>query len=667
MAPLAQTLVEDASSLYAMGRCDQAVGMLANEFDTNPAQVDILKALVEMLVDSDRHRAALDILDKAPADPEDPSLALLRAVCLLSLGDTTAAEKIADRLQATDSRRAEAVTLKARIAQSRGDFETAVELFGRAIALKADDGWAHLGLGYIRRDRFHRTDCLECFFKAFQALPRSREVAAALHETAVAMAAYGAAEDAFRQALGRHRIDRRLRFLLIDLLLRQGKLADAMSEVESCLADFGIDEGLLAAALSIRRKIGTMRVPVGEQLRFSVSLCMIVKDEEKHLARCLQSAKPVVDEIIVVDTGSRDRTRDIAAVFGARVFASQWTDDFSEARNYSLSKASGSWIMVLDADEVISPESHQELRSLFHAPDQAPVAYTVQTRNYTHHANTLGWRANTGRYPEERAAGWFPSDKVRIFRNDPRIRFANPVHEMVEDSLIREKIPIRRCGVPVHHYGKLEEEKTRNKTRGYKDLGRKKLNRNRRDRASIKELATQCAHLGEHAEAMRLWQEYLKLEPNSAEAWLNIGTACWNLCRYTEAVAFAEKALRIDPGLIEAGFNQAIGLLMLGRAGEAKPILQEIMDRQPDHPAAQFMLCVACACLGEAGQAAGLIAKIKATPIGPYLDQSFLKAAKRLVAASQFDYARRTIDAAVGLDCGNEEMATLLERCRAAA
>jgi tetratricopeptide (TPR) repeat protein len=320
--------------------------------------------------------------------------------------------------------------------------------------------------------------------------------------------------------------------------------------------------------------------------------------------------------------------------------------------------------MVLDADEVISPDSYPELKSLFHTPDQDPVAYSVQTRNYTHHANVFGWRANKGEYPEEQAAGWFPSRKVRIFPNDSRIRFANPVHELVEASLTRANIPVRHCGVPVHHYGKLEEGKTQSKTKGYQDLGRKKLNMNRRDRTAIQELAIQCAHLGEHAEALRLWKEFLKMKPKSVEAYLNMGTACWNLCRYDEAVSFAEKALRLAPGLVEAGFNKAMGLLMLGRAGEAKPLLQNVLERRPDHPAAQFMLCVACSCLEERGQAGEKIAKMKATPIGPYLDESFLEAAKRLVAASRFDYARRTIEAAVGLGCGNDEMAALLERCR---
>ena len=79
----------------------------------------------------------------------------------------------------------------------------------------------------------------------------------------------------------------------------------------------------------------------------TVSLCMIVKNEEAYLADCLASAKPFVDEMVIVDTGSTDRTVEIAERFGAKVFHFPWCDDFAAARNESLRHASGDWILVL--------------------------------------------------------------------------------------------------------------------------------------------------------------------------------------------------------------------------------------------------------------------------------------------------------------------------------
>ena len=81
-----------------------------------------------------------------------------------------------------------------------------------------------------------------------------------------------------------------------------------------------------------------------------LSLCMIVKNEEETLPRCLKSVCSLVDEIIIVDTGSTDLTLSVAKDFCAQIFSFAWDDNFSSARNYSLDQASGDWILVLDAD-----------------------------------------------------------------------------------------------------------------------------------------------------------------------------------------------------------------------------------------------------------------------------------------------------------------------------
>jgi tetratricopeptide (TPR) repeat protein len=146
-----------------------------------------------------------------------------------------------------------------------------------------------------------------------------------------------------------------------------------------------------------------------------------------------------------------------------------------------------------------------------------------------------------------------------------------------------------------------------------------------------------------------------------------MGTACWNLSRFAEAVSFAEKALRLAPDLVEAGFNKAIGLLMLGRAGEAMPIIREVLEKQPDYPPAQFMFCVTSACAGELEVSERAFRSLEATPVGPFLGNSFLDVSKRMLSASQLEYARRTIETALRYQCASDEMAALLEACRAVA
>ena len=93
-----------------------------------------------------------------------------------------------------------------------------------------------------------------------------------------------------------------------------------------------------------------------------LSICMIVRDEETTLPRCLKSVQDVADEVIVVDTGSKDNTVSIARDFGAKVYHFEWRDDFAAARNESLKYASGDWIFQIDADEELLPGSISHLR-----------------------------------------------------------------------------------------------------------------------------------------------------------------------------------------------------------------------------------------------------------------------------------------------------------------
>ena len=96
----------------------------------------------------------------------------------------------------------------------------------------------------------------------------------------------------------------------------------------------------------------------------TISLCMIVKNEEKVLKRCLDSLSDIMDEIIIVDTGSTDKTKEIAHLYTDKVYDYEWSDDFSAARNYSFSKATMDYIYVADADEVIDDKNRERFIQL---------------------------------------------------------------------------------------------------------------------------------------------------------------------------------------------------------------------------------------------------------------------------------------------------------------
>jgi glycosyltransferase involved in cell wall biosynthesis len=116
---------------------------------------------------------------------------------------------------------------------------------------------------------------------------------------------------------------------------------------------------------------------------------MIVKDEEANLNSCLDSVRTLVDEIIVVDTGSTDKTTEIARSYGAIIHVFPWNNDFSSARNESLKYATGEWILVLDADEVLDVNDHASIRQLIAA--KGVDAYSLVQRTYLKQSACADW------------------------------------------------------------------------------------------------------------------------------------------------------------------------------------------------------------------------------------------------------------------------------------
>lgn len=168
----------------------------------------------------------------------------------------------------------------------------------------------------------------------------------------------------------------------------------------------------------------------------NITLALIARDEEAHIERCLKSASGLDAEMIVVDTGSTDKTGDIAIACGAKVLDFPWIDDFSAARNKALEVARGRWILVLDADEYLPPASVEAIRAL--TPDSAEphCAYHLLNKSSSDDGRT----GTSGLI-------------VRLFPNDPRVRYEWPVHEQVATSLQRAGIPVADTRIEIIHTG----------------------------------------------------------------------------------------------------------------------------------------------------------------------------------------------------------------------
>jgi len=150
----------------------------------------------------------------------------------------------------------------------------------------------------------------------------------------------------------------------------------------------------------------------------TLSVCLIARNEARTIARALDSVSEVASQRIVVDTGSTDGTPEAAREAGAEVHAFPWVDDFSAARNASLAHATGDWILVLDADEWLAPESIKPLRRCL--GDARTDAWRVLQRNLQPPGELLRWE---------------DTPVTRLFRHRPQYRYTGRIHEQVAPAI----------------------------------------------------------------------------------------------------------------------------------------------------------------------------------------------------------------------------------------
>src|SRR5580698_6967664 len=168
---------------------------------------------------------------------------------------------------------------------------------------------------------------------------------------------------------------------------------------------------------------------------------LIVRNEAAHLAACLESIRAVVDDIVVVDTGSDDESAAIAASYGARVFRYPWQNDFGAARNASLDCCRTDWILYIDADERLAPCRRADIEQVLAGADE--MAFRLLLRP---------------------VAGATPYREYRLWRNDARIRFRGAIHENVVPAIhavaAMDRRPIGTCDLLLNHVG-YEGDQTR--------------------------------------------------------------------------------------------------------------------------------------------------------------------------------------------------------------
>jgi glycosyltransferase involved in cell wall biosynthesis len=172
-----------------------------------------------------------------------------------------------------------------------------------------------------------------------------------------------------------------------------------------------------------------------------LSLCMIVKNEADCIGRCLNSVKDVVDEMIIVDTGSTDSTIDICRSYGAQVYSFAWNGSFADARNFGLNYATGDWILWMDADEEVDAKDRYKLRDSLYMQQYSVL--NINLLNY--YGDTID--------PDKTLSIGYP----RLFRNHLGLRFVGNIHEALNyTEVIDDDSKYGFIDIKIHHYGYTE-------------------------------------------------------------------------------------------------------------------------------------------------------------------------------------------------------------------
>lgn len=277
-----------------------------------------------------------------------------------------------------------------------------------------------------------------------------------------------------------------------------------------------------------------------------ISLCMIVKNEESNLARCLKSVKGAVHEIVVVDTGSEDRTVELALSHGAEVFHFSWCGDFALARNFSLGLARRQWILVMDADEALRREEHHLLQEAVKNGDFQ--GYLLKVVNY------FGWGD-----PDDYAA-----DAVcRLFRNRPEYRFTGSLHEEIAQSIINHAGPESIAPVEIHidHRGYLQRPELTGKSARNTSILRSNLEQRPSDGYSLYALGTEFFQRGDFGAALELYREALELNGDYntlSDLYFKTAVCHLELKQYDLCLQLLEQGQRLFPDFTSLWYLQGL-------------------------------------------------------------------------------------------------------------
>ena len=269
-------------------------------------------------------------------------------------------------------------------------------------------------------------------------------------------------------------------------------------------------------------------------MRSTISLCMIVRDEENSLTVCINSVKDIVDQMVIIDTGSKDKTMQIAKKMGADVYQYKWCDSFAEARNESIKYANGDWILWMDADETLDPRSISELKKITQDKNK-DYFYSVKISSRNNYQSKVIYSA-----------------AHRLFPNGLGIRFENRIHEQIYLSAIsvgaREKV----TEIHILHEGyNLSEEEYKNKLLRNRPLLEKMVNEDRQNSYAHYTLAQNYSGLKKYENAIKHFKiaiQYDTLGKSLTIDALNVMSQAYSYIEEWErAKRYSKQSIKLNP------------------------------------------------------------------------------------------------------------------------
>ncbi len=302
-----------------------------------------------------------------------------------------------------------------------------------------------------------------------------------------------------------------------------------------------------------------------------ISLCMIVKDEEASLDKCLESVQGVADEMIIVDTGSTDSSADIARRHGARVLSYPWQNDFSEARNFALEAASGDWVLVLDADEELPDDTRARIKDVVKTSNADGFELVVRSP-----------------MPETDILKFEDVKIVRLFRNKKEFRYVMPIHEQIRQSIEKNGGVVQAADLMIVHHGYSSGMAQGKGNRAQRNLGilSNAVSSSPRNPYLHYQLGVTLMSMGRRDEAYNELKNVLRLEYESMGApvlerfYTKLSQLALEKNRNEEAIQYARKSLGYNPANSISMYVVAVSLLSMNRISEGYEELLRIKQRQ---------------------------------------------------------------------------------------